>query len=915
MNPARARRGPPEAAVTVVFALVLALLFGLSAPTADAGTPPLDLGEDVHSLDSPWEFFWQKFPEPGAEDEPDARMELPGSWTGLAIDGTALPAAGHGGFRLRVALEDPPARVVLRVPMVYSAYRLYVDGERVAQVGEPGSSADESRPDYGERRVVIDNPGEELELLFHVSNFTSRAAGFPHPLELATPEVMEHNVARDLIGNAALSGGLVLLGLSQLVLFRLRQNETMYLFFGFMIVAWGMQTALTGQLLVHMGWHVPIEIARPLDGLTALTAAAFYLLFLSSLFPRELPMRYTRWVLAPLIIYLAITLLGTEMTRSEAVGWLLYFLTGMLALALAFVARAWWRGVPDAGPILLGSAVVAGSAILQILWFNEMGVRNAVANTGVLAAVALHAITLSRRYARAFERSQRLESELRRANRLKDDFLASTSHELRTPLHAMIGMAESLPREDPRQARALDLIQSSGHRLSRLVDDILSFTRLKHGDLHIRPEAIAPAPLLHTAAESVRPLLGDRPVALETEIETDLPAVRADADRLHQVLFNLLGNAVKYTDAGRIVLRARREGETVCVEVEDTGSGIAELDPERLQEPYEQGHESADAGRGGVGLGLAISRQILERHGARLELSGGADGGTRARFCLEIARASVPSAGPTSTTPAQPTGPEPAGESTATRPGATTGAHILIVEDEDSAARVLETQLGLEGYRTSRASSGEQALECIAREAPQLVLLDVMMPDMSGLTVCRRLREEHDPASLPIILVTARTREHDIVEGLQAGANDYLPKPFYRQELLARVQSQLQVHENEQMRWALEEKEAHQPDGDEEDLRTQLATLLTRSLRDWELETGLTRADLAEESGLWTVTLDDTTRKTRTLDRYCDPETLPRRPRWGLVIRTARFVAARVEDTERKRDLLARAQRIEQRLA
>lgn len=893
------------------------LIPGILLALAGSPAPASAMATESHALSEPWELYWGEFVDPkDPPGEPDALLELPGSWNGINVEGESLPASGHASFRHRVELGDaPPDTLMLRVPMVYSAYRLYVDGERVAAVGEPAASAAEARADYGERRIRIENPGRELELVFHVSNYSSRAAGFPQPLTLATPEVVERQFGREIIGNAALAGGLILLGLTQLVLFRLRQGETMYLFFGITILAWGLQTALTGQLLVHAGWHLPIEIARPLDGFTALTAAAAYLLFLSALFPRELPMRYARWVLAPLIIYLGVTMFASELTRSLAVGWLLYFLTGMLALALLFVGRAWWRGVADAGPILLGSAVVAGSAILQILWFNELGIRNAVANTGVLAAIALHSFTLARRYARAFEESRRLESELRRANRLKDDFLANTSHELRTPLHSMIGLADSLPRNDPQQTRALELITASGHRLARLVDDILDFTRLQHDDLRIRPRPVNLAPMIHAVADSHRALIGARPLKLETDVEPGLPAVEADPDRLHQVLFNLAGNAVKHSDQGQITLRARREGETVYVEVEDEGRGIAAEDRERFLQPYEQGTESSHEGRGGVGLGLAISRQILERHGARLELTEGTRGGTLARFRVPVAtRPEADHASPGDVaavalgSPASATGPAD------TTPPRNDGPLILIVDDEDTAAEVLEQQLTLSGYRTARASSGQQALKAVKREQPQLVLLDVMMPDMGGLAVCRHLREEYDPAALPVVLVTARTRQEDVVEGLNAGANDYLPKPFYREEMLARVEAQLRVHENEQMRWALKEEHDH-GSTTTDDPRRLLVELLNRSLRYWELETGLVRADLAEQSGLWTVTLDDSTRKTRTLDRYCSEETLPRRPRWGLVVRTARFVAARLHDPARARELEEGAERLESLMA
>ncbi len=190
-----------------------------------------------------------------------------------------------------------------------------------------------------------------------------------------------------------------------------------------------------------------------------------------------------------------------------------------------------------------------------------------------------------------------------------------------------------------------------------------------------------------------------------------------------------------------------------------------------------------------------------------------------------------------------------------------------------------------------------------------------MMPDMSGLAVCRRLREEFDSNSLPILLVTARTRPEDVVEGLEAGANDHIAKPFWRREMLARVQAQLRVHENEQMRWALRENkvdETNDPPG--RNPRELLVALLELSVIYWESQTGKTRADLAEQSRLWTVTLDGSSRKTRTLDRYMSIDTLPKRPRWGIVTRTARFVAERLEDDKQREQLVGMIREFEELL-
>ena len=909
-----------------IIRLGLFLLISLAPTQILSAELELDFGaQDPINLEGPWEFYWQRFVEPGAVSppKPTTFTRLPGSWTNLELEGSALPPAGHATYRLVADLgPDHPPILILRVPMVYSAYRLYANGELVAEVGKASADPQQARPDYGERRVQLEIDDSRLELVFHVSNYTARVAGIPKPIEIGSPNATTAAWAAELMATSALAGGLLLIGISQITLYMLRRRELAYLFFGLTVAFWAMQTVFSAQLLEQAGWHIPVWLARPLDGFSALATGVFYLWFISALFPRELPFRYVRWAALPVVIYLVVAIVDPGLTRSQVIGWLLYLMVGLLSLALIAIVRAWRNNQPDAVLILLGSGIAAFTAVLQIYWFNESGVRDAIASIGVLAAMGLYSIALAKRYARAFERSRRLETALRRANRLKDEFLANTSHELRTPLHAMIGLAESLPRDQPRLQRGLDLIVQSGRRLARLVDDTISLTQLQHGELpiHLRPTALSP--LFHSVMDTCSPLTGSRPVRLKTDISEDFPPVRADPDRLYQVLFNLVGNAIKFTDRGHIRVAARQNRDHAIITIDDTGIGMTQEELTRAQQPYEQAHQSSLDGRGGFGLGLTISHALLERQGAKLSIESTPGKGTTVSFQLPVMpggnKEDIPLSYPASSTPLPTNVPEtlvgPTQQPTS-QPQATGDDRplILVVDDEPTAAMVVEEQLAQHGYRTMTAHSGQEALKLVHERQPQLVLLDVMMPDMSGLAVCRRLREEFDSNSLPILLVTARTRPEDVVEGLEAGANDHIAKPFWRREMLARVEAQLRVHENEQMRWALRESKVDEgTDSSDRDPRELLVALLEQSVIFWEGQTGQTRADLAEQSQLWTVTIDGSSRKTRTLDRYMSIETLPKRPRWGVVTRTARFVAKHLEDYEQRGKLVGMIREFEE---
>jgi signal transduction histidine kinase/ligand-binding sensor domain-containing protein/serine phosphatase RsbU (regulator of sigma subunit) len=415
------------------------------------------------------------------------------------------------------------------------------------------------------------------------------------------------------------------------------------------------------------------------------------------------------------------------------------------------------------------------------------------------------------------ERERRVAEELRRIDRLKDEFLANTSHELRTPLNGIIGLAETLidgvaGRLPDKAVGDLSMISASGRRLATLVNDILDYSQLKDEGFELRLKPVNMQVVTDVVLSLCRPLVGQKSVRLINEIDPEMPPALADENRLQQILVNLVGNAIKFTGAGTVAVSARIEsnganeqgqakpGSFLAVTVADTGIGIAPAHLDHIFESFEQADGSIDREYGGTGLGLSITRQLVELHGGRIGVESTVGQGSRFTFTLPIfqgeAAASMsispPPAElveidrtppPTATRPVQPVGPAlPA-------PG---GATILIVDDEPVNQQVLANYLGLENHTILQAMSGIEALELVEQKLlPDLILLDVMMPHMSGFEVCRRLRASYSPIDLPILILTAKNRTRDLVAGFEAGANDYLAKPFDKRELMARVNTLL----------------------------------------------------------------------------------------------------------------------------
>lgn len=413
----------------------------------------------------------------------------------------------------------------------------------------------------------------------------------------------------------------------------------------------------------------------------------------------------------------------------------------------------------------------------------------------VVLSIAVIALTLKIQR-RQLERERAINRQLMEVDRLKDEFLANTSHELRTPLYGIIGLAESLVDATgiPPQARIqLETIVQGSRRLGTLVDDILDFSKLqKHGlDLVLAPvELYALADVVLTLS---KPLAATKDLVLRNSVDRSLPAVQADANRVQQVLYNLVGNAIKFTDSGEVEVTAQKAGDFLKVRVRDTGQGIAREDQERIFDSFVQADSSIRRASGGTGLGLAVSKQLVELHGGTLTVESELGEGSVFSFTLPIAegeKASRPE--PSGTTLPQPvldTATVPTASSTL--PEALDGPTILAVDDEPMVRMILEAHLAANGYRVLMASSGQEALEILGVEDVDLILLDVMMPRMSGYEVCREIRVRYRAEELPVLFLSAKDRAEDRVAGFDEGGNDYLAKPISKKELLARVRSHL----------------------------------------------------------------------------------------------------------------------------
>ena len=375
------------------------------------------------------------------------------------------------------------------------------------------------------------------------------------------------------------------------------------------------------------------------------------------------------------------------------------------------------------------------------------------------------------------DRLRQASAEAAAANAAKSEFLAHMSHEIRTPMNAVLGLAQVLEREQlaPNQRDMVERIRSAGQSLLAILNDVLDLSKIEAGQLRLEPRPFDLAALL----ANVDSLMGQAAHGKGLTLRTEPPALPpglllGDGLRIEQVLLNLVGNAIKFTERGEVAVRVRADEITdaalrLRVEVRDTGIGIAADALARLFTPFTQADAGIGRRFGGTGLGLSICKRLVELMGGTI----GADSqpGLGSCFWFELPLERVAAAAVAAPVPA------PAAVATGPR---LRGAHVLVVDDSAMNRDLVERALALEGATATLAADGQQALEVLkgGAQAFDAVLMDVQMPVLDGLAATRRIRSELGLAALPVIAFTAGVRDEQQAAARAAGADDVLPKPM-----------------------------------------------------------------------------------------------------------------------------------------
>ncbi len=793
--------------------IVIAILLYSSYVFAkvDNGTIHIKSLHEAYSIAGKWFFKPDdriEYSRPGVDDSDWMLIGNDINW----IDVEELKNyKGLGWYRLHLTIDEIGEYYIF-ISDADSGLELYFNGVLIRRtrplIDNKQFQPIETKPEMVSIPVSLLKKGENV--LAIRGGILNGFSGFANSSYIGDYENIRQRFVYYFVFNVSIISILLFSSLFFIIIYFKRPSERYYAFYSALCLSLGMWISGTSCILYYLIDNFNICAAITYCGI--IIAVIMVINFLYSFFnqKKDIVVRAFEVFFILLLVAFCAELLYTK--HIENFNMFLYkpfMLTTLLWGFYAFIFNIKQIKMKKKYAInmLCGISILTVGSILTVLFYLKIFKYGQWFAESFFAMTVVFAYILSSRFSEVFNSLEQAHGELVVLDKMKDEFLANTSHELRTPLHSIMGLADAALSHEaeplsPSLRESFLMIFESARRLARLVDDILDFNRLQAGRVDLLLEEVTIREVLHGMASLSKGLVGEKGIDIRCDVPDDLPSVLGDRHRIEQILLNLLGNAIKYTDAGTVSLSAHADDRCVTVEVRDTGSGIPAEKLSRIWNPYEQAEEADIRSHGGSGLGLAITRRLVSLHGGLIWAESEVGRGSVFRFTLPFIVPSGTAGIPWESTTI--TDMIPASQNDALPPerrtetGVSAGKSIdsysiLIVDDDAINVKIVADALGTAGYRTHAVSNGVAAMEYLEKETPDLIVLDIMLPGMSGYELASEIRARFADRYLPIVMVTAKNTVEDMIRSFAYGGNDYIAKPFNARELLARVENQIVI--------------------------------------------------------------------------------------------------------------------------
>lgn len=761
-------------------------------------------------LDGEWEFYWDKLLTPNDLEQsvsiPDGYVKVPSIWNSEK-DNVRFTDKGCATYRLRIMLPSDSIMYGVKTTSIRMSSRLYINGQEMGNSGNPASAVKKGYKTANVPIVISFLPrGKVLDIIIQAADYDYQEGGIVQSIYLGTKANISTLALRSLFFNIFTSTSLLITGFYYLLVYAGKRKDLSVLYYSGCTITF----ALT---LIAYGEKTIMQLLPGIPAIAMIKAQNVFLFattILTSLFADRVTRPLMPKWFAPIVVVviggfmLAFPFLPLSLSSEMQNFFLLFGLAAYMMITIYLLKALIRKRYSNLRRIELLQLLAA--FILIIIFFadgiaynNNLKNDNYLGYATLLMFIGIVSLMLSQQYKNAFYTIESMNIRLLELDKLKDEFLTNTSHELRTPLNGIINLTQSVIDKtkgymEPLLQEDLKLVITSGRRLNNLINDILDMSCLKRGEIKLSKKSLDVRAATETVIHIMEHMKEEKDIKLLNMVPEDLPLVEADEERLLQIFFNLVGNAIKFTQTGSIILGGRPEGSHILLWVKDTGCGIPDDKQEDVFKAFFQVDSMISKETQGAGLGLSITKQLIELHGGSISVVSAPGEGSEFRFTLPISTGIMAENSSEREAPVNLVGNSEVilrehSDNKENRKYA-----ILIADDDKTNLRALLTILDSEDYYIKSVTDGQQVLDELVKQPNyDLLILDVMMPKLTGYQVLEAVRKRLSAIELPVILLTAKGRVQDIKAGFEAGANDYIAKPFEAEEIKSRVSTMVRL--------------------------------------------------------------------------------------------------------------------------
>ncbi|SIS64927.1 ATP-binding protein [Salimicrobium flavidum] len=768
------------------------------APPVEAGV--LDLreismkGDDVVHLNGEWNFYPGAFLE-DTTGETNTVIGVPGDWS----ERMSGSSKGHGTYEVSIMLPEEATDDIygLRFVNINTSAHVYIDGERVLEIGDPATEKRDMVRRQGAEKVLFFSDQQKIDVTVQVSNYeVPYLGGITSEVQFGKDTAIQaqRNTSLFLQSLVVIIYLLHAMYLFVLLLFDRGGVKKDVLFFAILLVLTALMTLIDFDVVFVFPF--PISIYYKVILLMEVSVLLVLLHFTNAFFQQKLP-----WFHHLVYLYGGVVAIAVFVPFSTAIQFLpltfLFYIGGLVYVYVQTIIKL-REGERNAWFLL----IFLSSFTSEFFW--SIGVKAGLVDLPyypfdlLICLVAMVFLVLAR-HKKIMEVNEQQSSALREVDKNKEEFLATASRELRGPLQGIINITDNVLRHSSdklpsKNEEDLKNLLSLGNQMNFLLNDFLDISKLEHTYTMPDRKGVDLSAVVSGVISMVRFKTEAKRIHIHSDIPSPFPRVLANKNRLIQILYNLLDNAIKYTPEGSIAVYARESTSEVTVYVEDTGIGLTQEGKGRIFEPYQSESVSDYFTEGGIGLGLPIVKKLVNMHGGKVGVTSELDKGSIFFFTLPIDNQVEKVKNVTI---------EKDEKESANVADLNGDSEILLVDDDPVTLRVIKNILEMD-YKVTTVPSAEEALEFAEERTWKLIIVDAMMPGLSGYELTREIRQKHPLSDLPVLLLVPRDLQQDIYSAYQSGANDYIVKPVDTSELQARVTGLMEMKKSFEERLRLE---------------------------------------------------------------------------------------------------------------